>query len=141
MLMLNDDIDTFVSNVEKSTAYNLANKYNVENLVIIKKRVEAQGADAHIVDNAITLRKQMEAEAIKREAYKKEEEKRYKKARKAAILGGLVSGLFGGSSSSKSNHGDLSPWEVDEISKQNYEPMNFEEENIDEDDFYSDDLD
>lgn len=55
--MLNEDIFTFVNNVEKSTAYSLANKYNIENLEIIKKRVEAQGADAHIVDNAITLRK------------------------------------------------------------------------------------
>ena len=139
--MLNEDIDTFVNNVEKSTAISLANKYNIDNLKIIKSRVEAQGQDAHIVDNAIVLRKQIEEEAIKREQQNIEEEKRFKKAKKAAIFGGLLSGLFGGSSSSKSNTGDLSPWEVDEISKQNYESMNFEEEDIDEDDFYSDDLD
>ena len=139
--MLNQDIDTFVSNVEKSTAYSLANKYDVPNLEIIKKRVEAQGADAHIVDDAIVLRKKLEADAKIREARKIEEEKRYKKARKAVILGGLFSGLFGGKSSTKTSHGDLSPWEIDEINKQNYEPMNFEEENMDEDDFYSDDLD
>ena len=139
--MLNEDIDTFLSNVEKSTAYSLANKYNVDNLKIIKARVEAQGQDAHIVDNAIVLRKQMEEEIIKREKQKIEEEKRFNKAKRAAIFGGLLSGLFGGSGTHKSNSGDLSPWEIDEISKQNYEPMNFEEEDMDEDDFYSDDLD
>ena len=136
-----NDLDKFISDVEKSTAINLAKKYNVSNLEIIKSRVENQGEDSHIVDDAIVLRKKLEAEAKIREARKIEEEKRYKKARKAAILGGLFSGLFGGSGSHKSNSGDLSPWEVDEISKQNYESMNFEEEDMDEDDFYSDDLD
>lgn len=131
-----NDLDKFISDVEKSTAINLAKKYNVSNLEIIKSRVENQGEDSHIVDEAIILRKKME-----NEAKKIEEEKRYKKARKAAILGGLFSGLFGGSGSHKSNGRDLSPWEIDEINKQNYEPMNFEEENMDEDDFYSDDLD
>lgn len=136
-----NDLDKFISDVEKSTAINLAKKYSVSNLEIIKNRVENQGEDSHIVDEAIILRKKMENEAIINKAKKIEEEKRYKKARKAAILGGLFSGLFGGSGSHKSNSGDLSPWEIDEINKQNYEPMNFEEENMDEDDFYSDDLD
>ena len=136
-----NDLDKFISDVEKSTAINLAKKYNVSNLEIIKSRVENQGEDSHIVDEAIILRKKMENEAIINKAKKIKEAKRYKKARKAAILGGLFSGLFGGSCSHKSNSGDLSPWEIDEINKQNYEPMNFEEENMDEDDFYSDDLD
>lgn len=136
-----NDLDKFISDVEKSTAIDLAKKYSVSNLEIIKSRVENQGEDSHIVDEAIILRKKMENEAIINEAKKIKEEKRYKKARKAAILCGLFSGLFGGSGSPKSNSGDLSPWEIDEINKQNYEPMNFEEENIDEDDFYSDDLD
>lgn len=136
-----NDLDKFISDVEKNTAINLAKKYNVSNLEIIKSRVENQGEDSHIVDEAIILRKKMENEAIINKARKIEEEKRYKKARNAAILGGLFSGLFRGSGSPKSNSGDLSPWEIDEINKQNYEPMNFEEENNDEDDFYSDDLD
>lgn len=138
---MNDDLDTFISNVEKNTAYSLAYKYDIPSLELIKRRVEIQGADAHIVADAIILREELEAKTKKRETYKLEEERRYKKARKAAIIRGFFSGLFGGSSNSKINNSDLSPWEVDELSRQNYEPMNFEEENIDEDDFYSDDLD
>ena len=133
---MNNDLDAWIKNVEKSTSINLAKKYDVHDLLKIKSKVVTQGEDAHIVDDAIKIRTKMDNEKIK-------EEERFRKANRKVILGGLFSGFFGGllGGSNLPSNKDLSPWEINEINKQNYEPMNFDEEDMDEDDFYSDDLD
>ena len=122
--------------LEKAMVIKVANAYDLETLYKIREKIKSENKDLDLIDKAI--KKKLEIESNNKTRLE-QEDKKFKKSMKKAAFTGLLSGLF--SSKNKTNKSDLSDWEVHEINKGNYEPMNFEEENMDKDDFYSDDLD
>ena len=130
--------DKFEDRAEEYAINSVANTYSYEQLLQIREKLEKQGEDLDLINKSIQRKTEMKRRQKERQ---EQEDIKFRKSMKKAAFWGFLSGLFGGSSSSKSSHHDLTDWEVQELNKNNYEPMNFEEEDMDEDDFYSDDLD
>lgn len=115
-----DDLDNYIENLP------------LELLEEARERQLISGEDTEILDKAISNKKIQ----IKKE---KELNKKNIKLMKKAAIHGFIEGLL--RQQIKLNHydKDLSNYEIEEITKGNYENYQFEEEYLEEDDFYYED--